>query len=77
VLRVHPSVGAVDAEAVRAALLQELARGGMVDEYQARLIERAWSLVVRRLPPVVTPAGKVLPFHLARVSSARASAGAR
>jgi hypothetical protein len=65
-LHVHPDVGALDAEAVRAALLQELGRGDMLDRYQARLVERAESIVVRREPPLATAAGKVLPFHLAR-----------
>jgi hypothetical protein len=66
ILRVNPTVGAIDEREVRATLLAELARGGMADTYQARLIERAESVIVRRLPPVATTAGKVLPYHLAR-----------
>jgi len=65
-LRIHPRLGLLDHGAVRAVLLEELARGGMVDAYQARLIERAAAVVVVRQPPLATAAGKVLPFHLAR-----------
>ncbi len=64
VLRVHPNVGSIDDAAVRAALLETLAQGDTVAAYQARLLERAASIVVRRLAPLATPAGKVLPFHL-------------
>jgi hypothetical protein len=74
VLRVDPSVGPLDEGTVRGVLLDAMARGGIVGEYQARLLERAASIVVRRLPPIVTQAGKVLPFHLARTT---ASGGAR
>jgi hypothetical protein len=68
ILRVHPRVGPLDEAAVRAVLLQELGRGGMVDRYQASLVKRARSIVVRRLAPLSTRAGKVLPFHLARAA---------
>ncbi len=74
VLRVHPSVGAIDEAAVRSALLIELGRGGPVEEYHARLIRRAESIIVQRLPPLATSAGKVLPFHLQRVSARTTSA---
>ena len=70
VLRVHPRVGKADAEALRAVLFEELGRGGIVDQYQVALLRRAASIVVRRLPPLTTRAGKVLPFHLARMSVA-------
>ena len=66
VLRVHPGIGDLDEAAVRQTVIQELGRGDLVDAYQARLVERAQSLVVRRLVPVATQAGKVLPFHLQR-----------
>jgi hypothetical protein len=66
VLRVHPDVGAIDEEAMRATLLEELARGGFVEAYQTRLLERAETIVIRRLPPLTTRAGKVLPYHLLR-----------
>ena len=66
ILRVHPGVGPVDPAAIRTTLLEELARGGEMDAYRVRLIERARSIVVRRLPPVMTGAGKVLPFQLAK-----------
>jgi hypothetical protein len=66
VLRVHPRVGEIDEAAIRATLLAELARESLVDAYYARLIERAASVTIERLPPLATPAGKVLPIHLAR-----------
>jgi hypothetical protein len=69
VLRIRPAVGAVVEATVRATLLQELARGGVVDEYQAALIGRAESIVIRRLPPLHTRVGKVLPFQIDRPAS--------
>lgn len=51
---------------MRAVFLVGLAQGGMAEAYQARLIEQARSIVVTRLPPLATGAGKVLPFHLLR-----------
>ena len=65
-LRVHPAVGSLDEAAVRSTLLAALGRGGIVDTYQANLIRHAGSIVVVRRTPLATPAGKVLPFHLAR-----------
>lgn len=65
VLRVHPGLGRIDDAAVRETLLRELGRGNMVDAYQAELIEHAASLVIARLPPLPTRAGKVVPFHVA------------
>jgi hypothetical protein len=66
VLRVHPGIGALDEAAVRATLLMELARESIVDEHHARLIARAESIVVERLVPLATGAGKVLPFQIQR-----------
>jgi len=68
ILRVHPNVGPIDEAAMRAALLEALGRGGPVDAYQAGLLSRAGSIVVRRLPPLATRAGKVLPFQLLRTA---------
>jgi hypothetical protein len=65
VLRVHPSVGAVDESALRSALLDELGRGSEMDRYQARIWRSAGTLVIRREAPQPTRAGKVLPFQLA------------
>ena len=66
VLRIHPGVGPLDVEVVRTVFLSELGRDSLADTYQANLIRRAESVVVRRLPPLATTAGKVLPFQLAR-----------
>ena len=69
ILRAAPSIGDLDATAVRTALLNALGAGDTVDAYQARLIRRAESLVVRRAPPLATRAGKVLPLHLRRYAA--------
>lgn len=66
VLRVNPSVGALDEAALRATLLEELGRGGLVDRHHAELLRRARSVTVSREPPLATMAGKVLPFQLQR-----------
>jgi hypothetical protein len=68
-LRVAPSVGPIDEQTIRDALLAELGRGSMADAYQARLIERAQAIVVKRLPPLATAGGKVLPFQLRQPSN--------
>ena len=66
VMRIDPAVGPVDEPAVRAAFLDGLTSGGIVETYQARLLDRARVLVVQRRRPIATGAGKVLPFHLNR-----------
>jgi phenylacetate-coenzyme A ligase PaaK-like adenylate-forming protein len=66
-LRIHPSVGALDEEEARAALLEDLGRGGIVDRNHAELLRRAGSVRISREPPLATTAGKVLPFQLRRL----------
>ena len=68
VLRVSPAVGHVDEEALKAALLTELGRGGLMDQHQAELLRRASSVIIERCAPLATCAGKVLPFHLERTA---------
>jgi hypothetical protein len=68
VLRVHPSVGELDADLVRAVLLEELSRGSAVERYHVQVWRAAGTVEVRRVEPRVTRAGKVLPFHLLRQS---------
>ena len=66
-LRVHPSVGPVDETALRQTFLEELARGGgLLDRYQAELLRRAGAVTISRQPPIVTQAGKILPFQMTR-----------
>ena len=78
VLRVHPALGPLDEGALRTAFLTELGRDSLADAYQATLIRRAERLVVRRLAPLTTPGGKVLPFQLASAGMEVADrAGAR
>jgi hypothetical protein len=64
VLRVHPSVGDVDADAVRAAVLAGLRRGHLVSSFMTEMWRRADTVTVSREPPIVTAAGKMLPIHL-------------
>jgi hypothetical protein len=70
VLRINPTVGPVDEDAVRSTLLRQLSHGGFIDKFQASLLESADSIVVRRLEPLATRAGKVLPFQLGRHAEA-------
>jgi hypothetical protein len=70
-LYVHPDVVGIDEAVIRSAFLEELARGSMIDAYQARLIERARAIVVRRLPPATTRAGKMLPFQPLKHAASR------
>ena len=70
VLRIHPGVGPLDEAAVRGTFLEALGRDSLIDEYQARLIERAASVTVRRQPPLITGIGKVLPFQIQRFAKA-------
>ena len=63
ILRVAPSVGAVDEAALRSVLLHKLGEGGTVQQHMAALWRRAETVAIRREPPILTPAGKVLPFR--------------
>jgi hypothetical protein len=64
VLRVSPSVGELDEAALRAALLTELGRGGLSEQYHVGLWRGVGTVEIRREPPLATRAGKVLPFQL-------------
>jgi phenylacetate-coenzyme A ligase PaaK-like adenylate-forming protein len=70
ILRVSPSVGALDEEAVRTALLDELGRANVVNRYHAGIWRSAQTIQIRREAPLATRGGKVLPFHLLRHSGA-------
>jgi hypothetical protein len=71
VLLVSPAVGPLDAEAVRAAFLGAVGGEGAVAAFMAEFWRRAGTVEVRREVPRATGAGKVLPFHLARLAPAR------
>jgi hypothetical protein len=73
VLLVSPKVGPVDESKLGEAFLAGLARGGGQGQEGVDLWKRADTLVVRRQEPVATSAGKILPFHLARLKSGRPS----
>jgi hypothetical protein len=64
VLRVRPSVGYLDHEALRSALLAELGASGPSDEYNVRLWRSVNTVEIRREAPLATRAGKVLPLQL-------------
>ncbi len=67
-LIVSPGVGLVDEEKLRRTFLEELARGGSLARFGAKIWERAGTVQVERRLPVATKAGKILPFHLLRAS---------
>lgn len=69
-LRVAPSVGAVDEAELRATLFRALAQDGDLERYMSSFWQRAQTLVIERKPPIVTRAGKVLPFQLSRLEVA-------
>jgi hypothetical protein len=71
-LIVSPSVGPLDADAVRHAFLAALGAGTRADRFRATLWERAGAVEVRRRWPVATRAGKILPFHLMQAAGLRA-----
>jgi hypothetical protein len=71
VLRVSPDVGAIDEAAVRASFLAELSRPGVGSASHAILLERAQAVVISRVRPTTSSLGKVLPFHVARITSSR------
>jgi hypothetical protein len=64
VLRVDPSVGAIDEDAIRTVLLRELASEGIAAAYSAAIWRDAGTVEVRREPPRATRAGKVLPLQV-------------
>jgi hypothetical protein len=63
VLRVSPSLGAVDEDALIATLLAELGRDGIGERYHAEMWRNARTVEVRREAPRATRAGKVLSFQ--------------
>jgi hypothetical protein len=66
VLRVAPSVGDVDEAAVRAVLLRELGRDGLVERHMTDDWRQVGTVRLSREPPLRTPAGKIMPFHPVR-----------
>jgi hypothetical protein len=68
VLRVSPSVGAVDEGELRATLLEALERLGPVEQLHVGLLRRVGTLAISREMPLATRAGKILPFQLLRGS---------
>jgi phenylacetate-coenzyme A ligase PaaK-like adenylate-forming protein len=63
VLRISPTVGPIDEAAVRDALLEGLASQGPIERYHAEIWQRVDAVEIRRATPIVTRAGKVLPFQ--------------
>jgi phenylacetate-coenzyme A ligase PaaK-like adenylate-forming protein len=66
VLRVNPSVGALDEAAARTAFLETLAQEGDLERYMAAFWKRANTIEIERQAPFATPAGKILPFQIVR-----------
>jgi hypothetical protein len=63
-LAVSPSVGDVDAAAVREEFLRAISGSGSTAHFIAEFLHRAHQLRVVRRPPVVLPSGKSLPVLL-------------
>jgi hypothetical protein len=66
VLIVSPRLGAIDEGMVLRAFFDELKHGAWSEWLMAQTWERAGTVIVRRQEPVVTKAGKILPFHVTR-----------
>jgi hypothetical protein len=64
-LRISPSVGPLDEEAVRNVLLDGLGREGVVERHNAEVWRRVGTVRISRQPPLATRAGKILPFRVA------------
>lgn len=62
----HPDVGTIDEDDVRAAFLAEIGRFSSLDAYMAQIWQRMGTVAIVREPPMATRAGKVLPFYLVR-----------
>jgi hypothetical protein len=65
-LLVGPGAGTIDEAQLKQTFLAELQRGGMLEEYMARVWERAGTVQIKRQPPIPNRGGKVLPFHLVK-----------
>jgi hypothetical protein len=72
VLRVSPSVGAIDEEQVRAAFLDGMLRDSPLDSFMRAMWQHAGTVTVRREAPVAGPGGKILPIHLLKGTAAQA-----
>ncbi|MDQ7858091.1 MAG: hypothetical protein QN174_05200 [Armatimonadota bacterium] len=65
-LVISPRLGPVDEALAREVFLQELGRGGGLEGMGAQVWRRAETVTVRRRWPLVTKAGKILPFQIER-----------
>ncbi len=70
-----PAVGPLDQEKLRQTFLRALEQSGAPERVE--VWRRAGTAEVRRQWPVVTKAGKVLPFHLERRESGTAGGPVR
>src|SRR5207249_4403021 len=66
-LLASPALGPLDPAEIEQTFLAELAQGSQLDAHMARTWAQAGTIKVRREAPVVTKAGKVLPFHVVRL----------
>jgi len=63
---VHPAVGEIDDGEMVSVILAELARGGDTNRMMAEVWRQGGILRVRREPPHMTAAGKLLSLHILR-----------
>lgn len=73
---VSPRVELADEREVVRAVLDELGRGDAAANISRSIWTQAETLRVRRMEPVWTERGKLLPLHIARLTTSRRSAGA-
>jgi hypothetical protein len=65
-LLVSPSLGAIDEEAIIDAVMEGLERSGVTADLARVVWKQAKILRVKRMDPVWTQRGKLMPLHLAR-----------
>ncbi len=63
VLRIHPSLGDIDADAVKRVFLQSMGGASDINTVMAKVWSDGDVLRVRREPPVATAGGKLPPFQ--------------
>lgn len=65
-LLVNPRIGPLDEEKLKEVFLTELGQGSELEDFMAKMWEKAKTVDVRRQAPHTTITGKVWPFHLSK-----------
>jgi hypothetical protein len=72
-----PLIGALDEDMLRRTFLDELGEDGWSERFMAGAWERADAVVVRRVHPLPTKAGKILPLSSRRTGVEKSEPEAR